>query len=310
MPRGRGRQRSREAARDPYPRRGVNATAVAVDAGETEVVRLSAESATTSGPESGNVGFERNDGNVFSSLLRQQPQHNPTICTGQSSPESLPFSLPEGAISCADDDLTMHVPTDLVRKIWLGEYINFASLLKTGAQDSLGEQQFCINEEGRIVAKQKPSRKVGTIREWTDAFVIFMAIYLKKKPAAAQELLQYMSIIRDAESKCANTAWCAYDENFRMRQSNNLQPWGKINPDLWLRCMSFQQQSFGNPSNTSSTSNKTTSHANFQRSRGICLDFNNPKGCFYKNCKFVHKCLGCNKEHPEFKCFFRPNKRT
>ena len=36
---------------------------------------------------------------------------------------------------------------------------------------------------------------------WTDAFIIFMAIYITKFSDKASELLQYMSIIRESESR-------------------------------------------------------------------------------------------------------------
>ena len=37
--------------------------------------------------------------------------------------------------------------------------------------------------------------KFASIEKWTDAFLIFASIYLRKYPGKLQEILQYMNII-------------------------------------------------------------------------------------------------------------------
>ena len=54
--------------------------------------------------------------------------------------------------------------------------------------------------------------KVSNIEKWTDAFLIFSSIYLKGYPNKLQELLQYMSIIREAASRSSTLSWRSYDE--------------------------------------------------------------------------------------------------
>ena len=90
------------------------------------------------------------------------------------------FKIPDNALICADDELTMHVSRDNVQKNWAGDYINLAVLLKKGMETT--PSPICIDEiSGTIEVKPKPARVVQNIREWTDAFLIFSAISIKKK---------------------------------------------------------------------------------------------------------------------------------
>ena len=67
---------------------------------------------------------------------------------------------------------------------------------------------------------------------------------MQKHPNKAQELLQYMAIIRDASARHGSLLFRNNDEQFRLRQAIELQPWGKLNPDLWLRIMSSSYYTF------------------------------------------------------------------
>ena len=64
-----------------------------------------------------------------------------------------------------------------------------------------------------------------------------MGIYLSCFPDKTQELLKYITALRDAAAKFPNYAWRQYDEQFRFRQALKVENWGKINADLWLRTM-------------------------------------------------------------------------
>ena len=235
----------------------------------------------------GNEGDEAagNIHEVFSSLLRTLPTR-----------EGSNFALPASALKCADDVLTMHVSDELAKKIWAGEYINLALLLNKS--DANPSSTFSINESGLIEVKPKPCKSVQSIREWTDAFLIFSAIFIKKHPEKAGELLQYMSLIREAESRSTgSTAWRAYDESFRMRQAIEPMSWSKIHPDLWLRTMTLQASSLPKPASTGQA---------FYHSRRPTVrpyyDFNSVRGCTFKQCKYDHVCLACRGPHAQQNC--------
>ena len=205
------------------------------------------------------------------------------------------FKIPNNARICADYDFTMHVSRDNVQKIWVGDYINLAGLLKKGTETT--PSPICIDEiSGTIEVKPKPARVVQNIREWTNAFLIFSDILIKKNPEKAVELLQYMALIREAEARAQGSfAWRQYDENFRMRQAVQPQSWAKINSDLWLRAMTFPALS--QPLTTSF--NRYSS--NKPRLRP-CFDFNSPRGCSFKPCKYDHLCTACRGRHSLTKC--------
>ena len=59
----------------------------------------------------------------------------------------------------------------------------------------------------------------------------------EKVPGLSFELIQCMSSIREAESRCQNLAWQEYDAEFRTRQALKQEPWNKIYSDLWLKIM-------------------------------------------------------------------------
>ena len=74
--------------------------------------------------------------------------------------------------------------------------------------------------------------KIGSVEKWTDAFFIFACVYLTAYPDKAPELLCYMFIIREAAIRQKGFCWRDYDEQFRIRQSNNPTLWAVINNDL------------------------------------------------------------------------------
>ena len=169
-----------------------------------------------------------------------------------------------------------------------------AFLLKKGTETT---SPVCIDEIfSTTEVTPKPARVVQNIREWTNVFLIFSAILIKKHLEKAVELLQYMALIREAEARAQGSfAWMQYDKNFRMRQAVQPQSWAKINSDLWLRAMTFPALS--QPLTTSF--NRYSS--NKPRLRP-CFDFNSPRGCSFKPCKYDHLCTACRGPHSITKC--------
>ena len=53
--------------------------------------------------------------------------------------------------------------------------------------------------------------KITSFDKWSDASLIFPSIYIKRYPSKCQELLQYISIIRQAASRSSSLSWRTYD---------------------------------------------------------------------------------------------------
>ena len=255
------------------------------------------------------VDFEKilNESSVSAEL--QQIATNDPI--SESSHDNMPslsmqtISFSENRVRLGAEDISSHVPTQLCKKIWAHEYINISLLLKGSVelQDLFSSGVVHLTGKGHLEARPvvNTKDKVTSIEKWTDAFLIFASIYLKRFPSKTQEILQYMNIIREAASRSATFTWRSYDEQFRLRQESEVESWGKINSDLWLRLMTSSTVTAPQASTTSNTS--STSKLDPTRVIGTCFDFNDgfcPR--FY--CKFKHVCSNCNNpNHGRVTCF-------
>lgn len=117
--------------------------------------------------------------------------------------------------------------------------------------------------------------------------------YLLEYPSKTQELLKYMSIIREAATRYPRFQCRLYDEQFRLRQALGVQSWEEINSDLWLRCFSSRSPFTVQSSSPQSTVSQRTP---------TCLDFN--KGsCKWSVCRYLHVCAICSSSaHGKWEC--------
>ena len=307
-PRGRGRGRT-----TPYDTPDRSTAPVGTQGGGDREVE-SFVCLANDGPEGGNNTKK----SLFSALF-PMPDHVSDPCRSMSQPYqersslNVDFELPPAAFRCADDSLTMHVPKETIHKIWSGEYVNLSILLNKGVEHN-SSSTFSINEKGELEIKKKSAKAITTIREWTDAFLVFAAIVIQKSPELALDLLQYMSLIREAETRShGSMAWLSYDESFRMRQAIYPQSWSKINSDLWLRAMTlpaFPQPSIpmsyksnnlpAFPQPTTPTSPRFNNQP--KPFGNICFEFNSLPGCTFKKCRYLHVCLACRGPHKQQEC--------
>ncbi len=149
-----------------------------------------------------------------------------------------------------------------------------------------------LNAQGCLETRPKVvTDKVSNIAAWTDAFLIYSSIYMRKHVSQGPDLLHYMSIIRDAARRHPGFSWRAYDEQFRLRQTVKFQSWSKINPDLWLRVMAAPSVSPAAVQRNSMFAHIPSATRN-ARAPMLCLDFN--KGfCRWPKCKYIHICSSC-----------------
>ena len=63
-----------------------------------------------------------------------------------------------------------------------------------------------------------------------------MSVFIHQFPRRrAQELLQYMTLIRHAAQTHRGLGWCIYDHKFRRKAALNLTlDWSVIDQQLWL----------------------------------------------------------------------------
>ena len=198
-------------------------------------------------------------------------------------------NLDSHAMRCYDDSIFIHVPEAIRLRIWSGQYVNLALLLKGAPEleDICSGGTVHLSEEGRL--ESRPNNKackdtIPNIDKWTDAFIIFMSIMLVNNVNLAPELLQYMHNIRDCARRQRGYAWRDYDEQFRMRQASKPMPWDSIHNELWWRCVQVKDDL------------SVSQVRSVGASSGICREYN--KGfCGFRNCRFVHSCLSCGGRH-------------
>ncbi|XP_060578808.1 uncharacterized protein LOC132735820 [Ruditapes philippinarum] len=133
--------------------------------------------------------------------------------------------------------LSAHVSQSIKEKIWCNNYIELQHLLPKVKPDSAGKQKIQFENGELILCPNEQSPKsLENIESWTDAFHIFIAIYILKHPDEIGNLLQYMANIRQAATR--HIGWAAYDSSFRLKKSvNESLRWETIDPELWMLSM-------------------------------------------------------------------------
>lgn len=112
-----------------------------------------------------------------------------------------------------------------------------------------------------------------SIQQWTDAFLIFMGIFIEKYPEQAPHLLKYCYFIREMNKMLGDKAWRIYDENFRMLKETVELPWQKPVEELRIKAASSNYQ-FQQPFRAN-TGNKPIR---------FCYAFNNGEQCTHNPC--------------------------
>lgn len=177
--------------------------------------------------------------------------------------------------------LAAHVSLSIKEKIWANEFVELQSLLKKGPNE-VGKQKFqLINGELVLSSGGNLPKLTEKIEPWSDAFIIFMSVYIEKHPAEARNLLQYFHNIRLASSKFSG--WLNYDRQFRLKKSlYNSIAWQSVDPELWMMFMQPLQQNFV--------------------TQKPCYAFNQRGFCVDKTCMYTHFCQKCQGQHPAISC--------
>jgi hypothetical protein len=167
-------------------------------------------------------------------------------------------------------------------KIWAGEFIDFRSLL-TSREDPY---QLTVSS-GVINLHQDPKFKHPiSIAQWTDAFLVFAAVYQEKFPAEAPHLLKYCHTIRELQRLHGDTAFRTYDEQFRRLKETRDISWRHSLSELRLKAVTMPKMS-----------PPKTQNQPFR----FCFQYNKGQ-CTRDNCRFKHSCMQCKGNHPKSKC--------
>ena len=130
------------------------------------------------------------------------------------------------------------VSQSLKAKIWSNEFIDLRTVL-TFKEDPLS----VTISSGVINLNQESKFKTPiSIGQWTDAFLVFSAIYLEKYPNDDPHLLKYCHMVRELQRLYGDAAFRSYDERFRkLRESRNV-PCQKPIAELTLKAATTPKQ--------------------------------------------------------------------
>ena len=121
-------------------------------------------------------------------------------------------------------------------KIINGQYLDLGGLLETQMRDHNDRAINLVN--GELCARERSSPKIATIEQWTDAFILFMNIYVGAHPNKIHQLLKYLHSFRLGACRFSGQGWILYDEQFRLtKASNPASSWGEMDTELWLLYM-------------------------------------------------------------------------
>ena len=190
-------------------------------------------------------------------------------------------------VESVNTPIGIHVPLSIRQKIVNGEYVDLGSLLATNHSKQSSSIQVV---RGRIEVTQKANTvRINTLDQWSDAFIIFISIYITAHPNAVQGLLKYFSNIRLGASRGVDLGWKAYDEQFRLKMAQNPgSDWGTIESELWLL---YMYSSPAAPAQSPPAGKQLK-----------CIPFNNTGRCVKAHCTYLHKCATCNGDHSAFVC--------
>ncbi|XP_069114905.1 uncharacterized protein [Argopecten irradians] len=177
-------------------------------------------------------------------------------------------------------------------KIINGEFIDLGILLDNSAGQDTAPKSLYLDVNGQLVAKDKNAKRINNIADWTDAFIIYTSIYSAAHPERVHELLKYIQTIRLGAGRCNGMGWRSYDEQFRLRRSQDpCSSWATVDTELWLIYLS------PSISTTLNTERKQSPVGNLK-----CFDYNFKGLCTRPTCNYAHICTRCGGGHPKINC--------
>ena len=128
----------------------------------------------------------------------------------------------------------------------VNEFIDLRSIL------SVREDPLSITVSTGVINLHQDSKSKNPIStaHWTDAFLVYSAIYLEKYPTEAPHLLKYCHTVREKRRLHGDAAFRTYDERFRkLKESRNVS-WQKPISKLMIKAATLTKQFQSKPQKT------------------------------------------------------------
>ena len=244
---------------------------------------------------------------AINGLLSGEQTHDDDV----SDPIFQSSSLPLGSV----------VPTKIKSRIWADEYVELQSLIK---DDDEEEVTFTLNKNkgGSLLSVATPNQRakpINNIQDWSNAMLVFGAIYTQRHPSTAPKLFKYIKTVRDMESKGGN--WSYYDIQFRKLKAHNGWNWDFIHWELHFQAMSPTPNTRHLPHaplTVQGSSRKGKGYNNMNNNRpflvphGFCWSYHKTGKCDQSvPCRYKHLCFKCKEgQHTAKWCRSRRDHHT
>ncbi len=220
-----------------------------------------------------------------------------------ATPEALP--QPQTNVSLPYGNAFHDVPASYIKQIQTGEFFELSKLLPKNLFATTNEQPVSLTLENSIIKVKTSTQSVTNItdiEQWTTAFTTYMSVFTHEFPNRAQELLQYMTIIRHAAQCHKGVGWCIYDVKFRRKAAlNRALSWAEIDQQLWLMIFTVPPATLKEEFPLFKLGPQQNAFPGAEQG-GICRDFNRTGACRRSPCKYRHLCNRCEGQHSGVKC--------
>jgi hypothetical protein len=132
--------------------------------------------------------------------------------------------------------IDFHVPMKVKQQVWDNDFIDLALLLNKSSMSAPSSSYSLSVKDGVPLlseSKGKMGPKITSVLEWVEAFEIYIAVFVQKKPQDACRLLKHSQIVRELAKLGGD--WKFYDEQFRLLGQCGAIPWGKFIPTYGVR---------------------------------------------------------------------------
>ena len=227
------------------------------------------------------------------------------------------------------------VPAKLVGRIWKGEFIDMAKLLRDNLEaQRRGGWQEMPSSSASGLSRQR--REVPDLLSWVQCFGVYTAVVASQYPERVQKLLAYQTLMVREARRCGGKGWLSYDSYFRQQMVGEWRgdEWGRLNPYLFSStflalggahrpncslCLESDHHedecalARANPVSAVAPKHLPQSPRDLVRDSGsraskgkasrstVCFQWNQGE-CVYPYCKFRHICVRCGGDHRIIHC--------
>ena len=210
-----------------------------------------------------------------------------------STGEQTEHPRPKDMQSLASVPLGALVDSKLKAKIWAGQFVELDSLVGEFTESPI--LIFDVkNQQSSVQMRENVHKRIFNLSQWTDAFLIFIAIYTESHPTEIASILKYVQLVRSMAASSKSNLFLSYDRDFRKLRAHNNMPWNMIHQELFLSLNSRSHQVA--PMSQPLTQRKQSFRG------GTCFAFASAGRCRRNDCPYNHACPTCGGNHSKSQC--------